>query len=229
MSGRQQGPALNENTYMHVTKILRHFGYGAEDITAYVKTLPQPKAKADKAAKQANKDAATAAEAQVEAHAVDAQAAGAAPPAAKGKASKSTATGAGSKGQTKPGHASSGTGAAGGTPHGGATGAAKGSDAAMHAAETLAASDANVIGMVSDDDDLLPVAVTAQATQPGDAPLTGGKRKAAVLAASERPQQGASGCPTGALLPCPPHWGPAVPVRETTAEVARLGLHNKGH
>lgn len=200
MSGRQQAPALNENTYMHVTKILRHFGYGAEDIAAYVKTLPQPKARADKAAKLAKKGAATAAEAPVEPHPTSAPAAATAPPASKGKASKATPTGtgaAGGKGQTgtanqvKQGHASiqpRATGAAGGTPHGGAA------SAAMDAAETLAASDANVIGMISDDDDLLPVAVTARAPPPRGMDLTGGKRKAGELAASEQPQQGAPGC-----------------------------------
>lgn len=219
-----KAPNLNQNTCMHVTRILRHYGYSPADITAYTKTLPQPQ-KPPKAAKAAKPATETAAAPQLESGAAEAdtEAATSSAPAIKDKvapkspaaaskqapAGKSTAranTGAAPATAGKASHSkSSAETPAGATPsaavsagHAVAPNARKRSDAAAmevaDAAETLAASDANVLGMASDDDDVLPVTAAAHA-QPAEQGLAGGKRKAADTAAVSKKIQGVPPCP----------------------------------
>eukprot|EP00892_Ulva_mutabilis_P010086 jgi/Ulvmu1/744/UM010_0117.1 len=167
MAGRQHAPALHDNTALHITRVLRHFGYPAADITAYAKTLPQPKAKADKAQK------AKAAAAVAAAAAADGEQA-AAPAAASGAAQEAEEP---SKHAAAAGKAEEPAGApaeaavAGEEPD-----TAQQADADAAAADTLVESNANVLGMASDDEDMQTAAAAAPDQGGG---LTGTKRKAA--------------------------------------------------
>ena len=192
MAGRQNVPVLQENTCMHVTKVLRHYGYSTEDVAAYAKTLPQPKSKAEKAQKAAKQAAAVGNEAQANPSATVHEEATA---AAKGK------DGAGGAGGTKRGQSQPANGpVTDAIPRGNGSAHAdapkESNRAAVYAdadaVDTLAASNANVLGMASDDEDAAP----AEAVAPVAAGLVdqdgtaGTKRKAADMAGASNGRSG---------------------------------------